>query len=207
MTLKPWSAIACAALILGLFAHADSTRADVGSLPTIDILQKNQMNQLAGTANWTLGDINTLSTTKASPEHSLPALLTLSWLGSIVHGEASTDLYTSSMVLFGNGTSQTRSDISWIWEVARAKPSLYLVLAMTSVKMFGPPYITVLAINTYRFTIQEVLHRGKLSDATLQCGMVFSTDGQHYSVRGTKYRAGGATDLTHALIRGVNTCT
>lgn len=207
MILKARSVITCIALFLSLLTLADGAQADVGSLPTVLPDHEPQAGQMAGTTNWALGDVNTLyGITKVSPSHSLPAVLTLSWVGSIVHGEGSTPLHTSSMVLFGNGASRTRSDVNWIWEVGRATPSLYLVLALTEMKMVGPESVTVFAINTYRFTVKDVLHSEGINEASLQCGLVFLVDGQHYTVRGPRYSRGGATDLTHALIRGVNTC-
>jgi len=187
------AALALFSLVLWpLFTGAIGAQADSGILPSV---APNQAGQMAITRTWAFGQ---WSANKVSPEHPNPAMLTLSWL---VPYEGQFPQYSSSTIIFWNGSRQTRSDL-WIWEVGRETPSLYLVLASTS-----RVRLMVLVIDTYNLTVKEGLHVATATDATMQCGVVFTVGGQHYTVRGTPQKVGEVhTDLTHALIRGTDTC-
>lgn len=200
MAKRWWFVILCAAVAQCLPTASAQVRADTGTLP---VVKSYTASGMAGqTVSWPMGDVNTLYNVKVSATHSLPALLTWSWLPY----PSEFPKYTSTTILFGNGYSRTRNDFGIIWEVAQATPSLYLVLASMG-HWAKPEGLGVTAIDTYHFTVRQALLITAASDAKLQCGVVFALDGRHYTVRGRPQFGEVHTDLTHALVRGLDTCS
>jgi hypothetical protein len=191
--------VALCVLTANLIIGTRGAMADTGSLPSVPPIQQSRDCAQYSTT-WLLGDIGTLYGTKPSPAHSLPAALTY----TLLPYPADFARYTLLSILFGDGRVQTRTDIRLLWQVAKATPSLYLVLYYAS--QWGKRWnLTVLAVDTYRF-VATTAYRSSPSAAELQCGVVFSAQGRHYTIRGKAVNGPLQIDLSHALIRGIDTC-
>ena len=201
MRVQRWSILLCVVFLAGALSGAGGAQAASTGLPSVKPLQGGPMGGL--TTTWALGDASGAIVPKPTVAHPLTALLTYSYLPY----PSEMPQYTASTVLFGDGTSMILTPVRAVFEVARAKPSLYLVLGwMGNGNKAG--WLGVLAIDTYGFTVKTVLHSTMTTDSSaVSCGVVFSAAGNQYTVRGTPAPGPSGADLSHALLKGAVTCS
>jgi hypothetical protein len=201
MRVTKWSMIGCVALVAGMMAGTGGVRAAGRSLPSVPALQAGSKGGL--TTTWALGDTSGAVVPNATAEHPRTALLTWSYLPY----PSEMAQYTASTDLFGNGASQILTPIRLPYEVARVTPSLYLILGWMG-NGNRPGWLGVLALDTYRYTVNTVLHATVTNvDAAVLCGIVFTAAGKRFTVRGTSQPGPGGPDLSHALQQGAATCS
>ncbi len=202
MRVQTWSILVCVWLAAGMLTGAGTVRAAGTALPTVAAIQGGSA-QGALTTTWALGSANGATAPKPTTARPLMALLTWSYLP---YG-SSMPQYTVSTVLFGNGTSTILTSMRALYEVARATPSLYLVLGLTgNGRQAGR--LGVLAIDTYHYTANTVLHGTAATyNTAASCGVVFAAAGKSYTVRGTAQPGPGGADFSHALLAGAAACS